>query len=137
MAVRLSLVLAFLDWAFGEADEPLEIAVEHFGRATHLIENYLLPMARRSYADASVPKAERVARRLAALIGEQAWSSFTSREVLRLNRAGISSAAELKPALEALEEADIIRTLAQPASPGPGRPIRMFSVNPAFHRMRE
>ena len=36
LTARLSLVLAFLDWASEGADEPHEITVEHFGRAAHL-----------------------------------------------------------------------------------------------------
>jgi hypothetical protein len=73
MAARLALVLACLDWAAEGADEPREIGVQHFGRAAHLVESYLLPMAKRAYADASVPAEVRAAKRLAHLIREQGW----------------------------------------------------------------
>ena len=53
LTARLSLVLAFLDWAADGADEPHEITVEHFGRAAHMVEAYILPMAKRAYADAA------------------------------------------------------------------------------------
>ena len=71
LAARLALVLAYLDWAADGAEEPREITVQHFGRAAHLVEVYIVPMARRAYADAATPKAERAARRLITIIREQ------------------------------------------------------------------
>lgn len=132
LAARLALVLAYLDWAAEGAEEPREITVHHFGRAAHLVESYILPMARRAYADASVPKPERAARRLVAVIREQAWQRFTSRDVLRLERAGLRTAADLTPALAALEEGECIRAIDNPPNPQGGRPSRLFAVNPAL-----
>jgi hypothetical protein len=133
MAARLALVLAHLDWASDEGDEPREIGVAHFGRAAHLAEAYLLPMARRAYADASVPKPVRAAKRLAHLIREQGWRTFSTRDVLRLDRAGLGTAAELNPAIEVLEDGDVIRPVAAPRPPQGGRPPRVYDVNPALH----
>ncbi|CAN1520789.1 Protein of unknown function DUF3987) [Paracoccaceae bacterium] len=133
MAARLALVLGFLDWAAEGADEPHEITVQHFGRAAHLVEAYLLPMARRAYADAATPKAERAERRLVGIIREQGWQRFTSREVLRLDRAGLGSKAELDPALALLTDGECIRPIEPPANPQGGRPHRLFTVNPALH----
>lgn len=133
LTARLALVLAFLDWATEGGDEPHEVTVPHFGRAAHLVEAYVLPMARRAYADASASKAERGARRLVAVIREMGWDRFTSRDVLRLDRSGLASAADLNPALAALEEADCIRPVDQPPGPKGGRPSRLFLVNPALH----
>lgn len=132
LTARLALVLAFLDWAAEGAEEPREITHQHFGRAAHLVEAYLLPMARRAYADAATPKAERAARRLVTNIREQGWQRFTSRDVLRLDRAGLGTAAELNPALALLEEGDCIRPLDPAANPKGGRPQRLFTVNPAI-----
>ncbi len=132
MAARLALVLGFLDWAAEGADEPHEITVQHFGRAAHLVEAYLLPMARRAYADAATPKAERAARRLVAIIREQGWQRFASRDVLRLDRAGLGNKAELDPALAMLTDGDCIRPVEPPANPQGGRPQRVFIVNPAI-----
>ena len=133
LAVRLSLVLANLDWAADGADEPRELGVEHFGRSTHLIEAYILPMARRAYADASTPKPLRAARRLIDLIRTAKWHQFTSRDVMRSDRAGMGTAAKLNPALETLIEGDCIRPADGPHSPKGGRPPRLFLVNPAIH----
>lgn len=133
LTARLALVLAFLDFAAEGAEEPHEIEVAHFGRAAHLVEAYLLPMARRAYSDASTPKADRAARRLVGIIREQGWDRFASRDVLRLDRAGLGTAADLNPALAALEEGDAIRAIDPPVNASRGRPQRLFIVNPALH----
>ncbi|MCU9846718.1 YfjI family protein [Defluviimonas sp. WL0024] len=137
LVARLSLVLAVLDWAADEADEPREITVEHFGRAAQLAEMYLLPMARRAYAEASDSKPLRAARRLVEIIREAEWQQFTSRDVLRLDRQGLGAAAELNPALTMLEDGDCIRPVEPPPAPRGGRPQRLFLVNPAIHAERK
>lgn len=137
LAARLSLVLALLDHAAEGAPEPVEIEAQHFGRAAHLVEAYILPMARRAYAEASVPADERAARAVVALIREQRWDTFTSRKVLRLERAGLDTARKLNPALTLLVEAEVLRSIENPPGPQGGRPQRLFAVNPAVHREAE
>lgn len=132
LAARLSLVLACLDWAAEGDDMPSQVEADHFKRAAELVGNYALPMARRAYADAAVPPAERSARRLVATIREKGWERFTTRELMKLERAGLTTAAELDPALSLLEDADCIRSVEQPAKPQGGRPSRRFIVNPAL-----
>jgi hypothetical protein len=132
LTARLSLLIAFLDWAAEGEAEPHEITVSHFGRAAHLVEAYILPMARRAYADAATPKADRAARRLIGLIREQGWSRFTSRDVLRLDRGGLGTKADLDPALDVLLDAEVIRALPTTKGPQGGRPARAFAVNPAI-----
>jgi hypothetical protein len=66
------------------------------------------------------------------IIREQGWQRFTSRDVLRLDRAGLGTAAELNPALGLLEDGGCIRPVEPPANPQGGRPQRMFLVNPAL-----
>jgi hypothetical protein len=110
---------------------PGEVDADHFKRAAELVGNYVLPMARRAYADAAVPQAERSARRMVATIREKQWKSFTARQVTKLERAGLAT-AELTPALALLEDADCIREVLQPAQPQGGRPSRLFIVNPAL-----
>ena len=133
LSARLAVVLAILDWASEGAEEPHSITVQHFGRAAHLVEAYFLPMARRAYADAASPNAERAARRLAGIIREQCWERFNSREVLRLDRSGLGTKAELNPALTLLEDGDCIRPVEPTANRQGGRPQRLFMVNPALH----
>ena len=134
LAVRLSLVLTYLEWAAGNDLEPHEIGYETFGRAAHLVEAYALPMARRAYADAAIPKPERAARRLLAAIREQNWARFTSREALRLDLAGLGTVAQLNPALTILEDGEAIRAIDNAPGPQGGRPSRLFAVNPALLR---
>ncbi|WP_108221625.1 DUF3987 domain-containing protein [Cereibacter azotoformans] len=131
MAVRLSLILAFLDWAAGGPDV-FEITPNHFGRAAGFIEAYVLPMAVRAYADGAVAKEDRAGRKLAALIIEQGWEDFNSSDVLRLDRAGLATKADLDPALDALVVGDLIRQVPVPGGPRGGRPARRFIVNPAI-----
>lgn len=133
MVVRLSLVLAYLEWASDEAGEPREIDVAHFGRAAHLAESYLMPMARRAYADASAPAGERAARRLVDLIREEGWKKFTAREVRRMQRSGLLSMEDIDPAIKTLVEADLIRAAEASSGPRGGRPARLFIVNPVIH----
>lgn len=132
-ASRLALVLAHLDWAFDGSDKPSTITVDYFGKAAHLVEAYLLPMAHRAYADAALSKPERAALRLVGLLRELNWRTFCSRDALRLNRAGLGSKAALDPALALLEEAEIIRAVDPPKHPQGGRPPRRFIVNPIVH----
>lgn len=134
LAARLALVLGCLDWAADDAEEPDEITANEFGRAAHLVEAYFLPMARRAYAEAATPRAERAARRLVGIIREQGWKSFTSREVQRLDRSGLGTSAEINPALAMLEEGDGIREVPAAAKRQGGRPQRLYAVNPALHR---
>ncbi|RFC68353.1 MULTISPECIES: YfjI family protein [Mesorhizobium] len=132
IAARLSLILTYLEWASEEADEPREIGVSAFGKAAHLIEAYLLPMARRAYADASVSKEERAARRLVQLIREQHWRQFTIRQVVRCARPSLKSADEVSQSIKPLEEADLVRAVESSAKSQGGRPIRLYAVNPAL-----
>jgi hypothetical protein len=132
LSARLALVLACLDWAVEGAEEPCEITHQHFGRAAHLVEDYLLPMARRAYANAATSPVERAARHLMGIIRKQGWQRFTARDVLRLDRSGLSTAAQLNPALAMLEDGECIRPVDPPANPKGGRPQRSFLVNPAI-----
>lgn len=132
LTARLSLVLAFLEWAMEKAERPHNINVDNFGRAAHMVEAYIIPMARRAYADASTSAAERSARQLVQVICEQGWSRFTTSDVLRLDRSGLSKKADLDPALEILGEGDVIRAVPVEAGPQGGRPKRLYAVNPTI-----
>ncbi len=134
LVARLSLILGYFDYAAGMGEEPTQIFASEFGRAAHLVETYILPMARRAYAEAEIPKDERAARRLLGIIREQGWKNFTTRQVMRLDRSGLGRRADLDPALAALEEADCIRPVETPRNPRGGRPERLYAVNPAVHR---
>lgn len=129
LAVRLSLILAFLDWSAGGPDVH-EISPAHFARAAGFIETYVLPMAGRAYADGCSTKEDRAARRLVAAIRDRKWQRFSSRDALRLEIQGLSLKAELDPVLEALETGDVVRSVPAASGPRGGRRTRDYLVNP-------
>jgi hypothetical protein len=131
LAVRLSLVLTYLDWSVKGGTEPSEITLAQFARAAHLVEAYIVPMARRAYSEASLPQPERFGRRLVEIIRERRWRRFTSREVLRLERSGLREAKEVDAALAALVEGDVIQPFESATAPKSGRPVKAYDVNPA------
>ncbi|ANH05039.1 hypothetical protein [Shinella sp. HZN7] len=116
--------------------EPKEITTQHFARAALFIEEYLLPMAMRTYA--SVDKSEKVmtARKLVSLIKEKQWRQFTARDVMRAGRIGLATSEQIDPGLKELEEADILRAISVPTGPRGGRPKRVYAVNPQTHGER-
>lgn len=126
-----------MEWASGEADLPAEITLNHFGRAAHLVEAYLLPMAQRAYAEHSGSAAQRSARALVALIREEGWTTFTARDVRRKQRSHLQDMETINPALRVLETADLIRPVDIPAGPKGGAPKRLFSVNPIVMEVQE
>lgn len=135
MAARLALILAHLDWAAGRgALPPDQVTADQFGRAACYVEDYALPMARRAYAEASAPPEERAAQRLARLIVEEGWETFTLRDVTRRARQGLRRNAEVEPALDVLTQAAWIRPDRQASGPKGGRPQLLFRVNPAVRR---
>lgn len=131
LAARIALILAHLDWVAMEREQPHDIDATTFARAAYLIEHYVLPMAQRSYADASFSTLERAALRLVEIIRERDWQRFTSRDVLRLDRAGLGTASQLNPVLQALEDNHLLRSASEPTGARGGRPSRMFVVNPS------
>jgi hypothetical protein len=137
LTARLALVLAYLDWAIEGDDEPNAITQRHFGRAAHLVEAYLLPMAKRAYADASSPKVERFARRLISIIRERGWQRFSSRDVMRLERSGLGTSHDLDPVLNHLEAGECVRGVDPPKHSQGGRPQRLFLVNPRLHEAQK
>ena len=79
---------------------------------------------------ADAPQEEAAARKLARLLREQGWRTFSARDVLRLERSRLATKDELDPALVLLEEAAIIAPVPGTPRPRGGRPARLFNVNP-------
>lgn len=130
VVVRLSLVLALMEWASEEAELPKEVGPDHFRRATCFVQDYLLPMARRAYIGNSGHKAQRSARALLALIREEDWQRFTAREVRRKQRSHLQEMERINAALKVLEAADLIKAVDVPSGSKGGVPARIYSVNP-------
>ena len=132
LAVRLSLVIAFLDWSASGGEDPWRIDAPTFTRAARFLEHYALPMARRAYLTGAQSPTERAARTLIALLKKKALSHFTTRDILRLGRTGLTTAKDLDPALRLLEDNDIIRPCQTTQDPKGGRPTRAYFVSPAI-----
>jgi hypothetical protein len=130
IVARLSLVLAMLDWAAGDQPvPPEEIGVETFHRARHFAHDYLLPMARRAYAQASTLVEERAARTLAQVLRKEAVEHITKPWVLNLALEGLRSSRQVEAALKLLVEANILMEFKVPTG---GRPKFEWLVNPRF-----
>jgi len=132
IAVRLSLVIQYLDWASEGNSEPDQISSDTLDRAVSLVMNYLLPMAHRAYAEASVPEDLAKALRLVRCIRENSWKTLSTRDVLRRNIRGLSKSADLNLILTQLEDGDVIHPINVAPSVNGGRPIKKFTVNPAI-----
>ncbi|MTJ04534.1 MAG: DUF3987 domain-containing protein [Sediminimonas qiaohouensis] len=131
LSVRISVVLAFLDWA-AKSDhrgEVTEIGLTHFQRAKAFIMEYCLPMARRAYAGNGETLVEAKALRLIAMFRAQNIRQFSAREIIRLGMKGLKTGSDLQPVLDALVDGCIVRKVPQ-AAPTPGRKPRLYTVNP-------
>ena len=129
MAARLSLILAYLDWAAGDVGlgEPLEIELDVFNRATDFCRDYVVPMASRAYAEAATPPAERAAMSLAHLIREERLTDLNPRVISRRNRSGLKDAREVKAAIAILVDA---HWLTEHTEKTAGAPKTVWVVNP-------
>ena len=129
MAARLSLILAYLDWAAGDIGlgEPIEIESDVFNRATDFCRDYVVPMASRAYAEAATPPAERAAMSLAHLIREERLTDLNPRVISRRNRSGLKDAREVKAAIAILVDA---HWLTEHTEKTAGAPKTVWVVNP-------
>ncbi len=128
---RLALILAHLDWAASDAPTPpTEITAAHFGRARHFVAEYLLPMARRAYAEAATPPEEGAARALARLIHQKRLEAFTVRDIIRRGRQGLRRNADVEPALNVLTQGGWIAADRQGSGSKGGRPRIVYRANP-------
>ena len=137
MAARLALVLTLLDWSLDRRDEPMHVTADAFARAVHFLQGYAVPMARRAYAEAAIPKTDQAARRIIAALRDKNLTTFTARDLQRMGMKDLHNAAEVGKALATLEEADIVRPVAVEPNPMGGRPSKTYLTNPlaiAFNR---
>jgi hypothetical protein len=130
LTARLSLILTYIAWASGSGDEPLEIEESQFNKARALVIDYILPMARRAYAIGSMPEVDAKAYNIISIIREHKWKEFSTRQLCRLNKAGLKKIDDINPSLRLLIEADIIKEGNIADSDKGGRPHRRYLVNP-------
>jgi hypothetical protein len=128
LAVRVSLVLALLDWAIDATEEPAtSISASHLWRACHYVGEHLRGHAHRAYGAASMPQEVRAASRIGEIIKAEGLRQISTREIQRRGLVGLQSAREIGPAFAVLQGAGWIAAIQQY---GPGRPAKSYAVNP-------
>jgi hypothetical protein len=108
-ALRLGLLLEFLWWcgADGIGPPPSRISARAFEEARRLISDYFVPMAERTYGDASATQADRNAATLARWILRERKHEVHVRTLLRDERLpGLRTANDIHAAAEVLVEAE-------------------------------
>lgn len=137
LAVRLALIISYLDGAAIDQLEPGEISEDVLERAITFISVYIRPMAARSYGAAALPKRDLLARRLLNHLKLNDISKFSARELQRVGMPGMTTSSELNPVLKLLEEGDVVRKIETPSSPKGGRKQHLYITNPAVFEGRK
>jgi hypothetical protein len=136
---RVALALELIEWASGvngPADGPPAISALSIQRACTLFADYFEPMARRVYADAAVPEAERKAVAFIKELQSRKVRSFNARIAQReWGVPGISTAADMHAVCEVLIDGDCIKETPRKENSGPGRKAKSYLVNP--HLLKE
>ncbi|WP_108813255.1 YfjI family protein [Loktanella sp. Alg231-35] len=133
LAVRVATVLALLDCAIMNGEPVNSISAAHLGRACHYVGEHMRRHAHRAYGAASMPAEVKAASRIAEIIQSEGLRQISTREIQRRGLVGLQSAKEIAPAFAVLQGASWIDTIAQS---GPGRPAKIFAVNPHLENMR-
>lgn len=133
LAVRVATVLAHLDFAANGQDPVSSITAGHLGRACHYVGEHLRKHAFKAYGTAAMPNEIRAASRIAEIIKAEGLRQVSTREIQRRGLAGLQSAKEIGPAFSALQGADWIAPIQHS---GPGRPSKIFAVNPKVEDMK-
>ena len=116
-----------------EVETPVAlISAGHLGRACHYVGEHMRKHAHRAYGAASMPQEVRGASRVAEIIKAEALRRIGTREIQRRGLVGLQSAREIAPAFAVLEGAGWI---AHISGTGPGRPARVYAVNPKVEAM--
>ncbi len=132
-AVRLAVILEHLAWCASDHDPPEAIGEKSVLRAVTLLDEYAVPMTRRTFGQAALPQQERDARTLARwLIGRRPLpATINAREMRRMaDGPGIADAGRMTAALRELGEADWLRSVGGREGGGHGRQRSDWAVNP-------
>lgn len=133
LVVRVSTVLALLDYSAG-GEAVSGISAAHVGRAAHYVGEHMRLHAYRAYGAASRPAELKAAARIARIIQSEGFTQISTREIQRLGLSGLQSSKEIMPAIAVLQDADWIAPIE---SSGPGRPRRVYAVNPRIGEAHE
>ncbi|MEH6477304.1 MAG: DUF3987 domain-containing protein [Sneathiella sp.] len=131
VCLRLALCFEYAGLASTVRQENFVVSHAAIEAATVFIEDYLKPMAERTYGDASLPQEERNAAVLAKWITKNRIERINTRELQRQVRLpGLRKAAEIRPAIEVLVDAGWLRAEPTRAGESKGRGASDYAVNP-------
>jgi Protein of unknown function (DUF3987) len=134
LAVRLALTLELLWWSRRTIgmDQPETVTVEAVDAAISLIRDYCLPMARRTFGEAALPRADRDAAALARwLIGQETMPEVVNaRDLRHADALPTREADRYDTALAELTLANWVKPA--PRKSGPGRTRKDFLTHPAL-----
>lgn len=134
MALRLTLVAQYSEWAFCGGEEPRSISKATVEAVADFLESYAMPMAARVYGDAALPVVERNAATVARYLMKHKLKTLNARDLRRsAGLPGLRDADAVRGALEALIEASWLRPSPSRRSDTPGRQRADYHVNPAIH----
>ena len=133
--LRLALVFEYLTWASSDntVTEPRRVMAASISAAIDFVELWAKPMARRVFAEASVPHADRNAAVLARYLMREKPETINARH-LRLTKKsalpGIRDAKVMDEACTALCDAGWLRPSFTRAGEAKGRKAKSYEVNP-------
>ena len=135
LTLRLALASELARWSWSGGPEPQSISRGTLEAVADFVVDYAIPMAERVYGDAALPPVERNAATLARHIRRHKLRTINTRNLQRKDRLpGLSEAADIDPAIEALMEAGWLQADPQRKGATTGRQSRDYSVNPAIWR---
>lgn len=134
-ALRIATILQHLDWCAGGGPEPAAIGRDAMLRAIEWLEDYALPMARRTFGEAALPQVEKDARRLARwLVQQRPVPAMLNAKALRrmASGPGIPDVERMSAALADLAAANWLRRAPANNAGQGGRSRADWEVNPAI-----
>lgn len=134
IALRLSLILTYLEWASSNnAPEPHEVTPETVQSAITLIDDYLIPMAERAFGSASKTDADQNTIKLANCIIDNRIEEFNIRDLQRSGPMRQLKAPEIKAATFDLVGYSWLRAAPIRSGETIGKTQGRFLVNPSLH----
>lgn len=130
-AVRIALVLEYLNWAETGGPEPTEISERAMLAAIALVNDYFVPQAGRVFNEASIAPDQAAAISLARYLLSNKQERFNSRNLHRMPGGPIKDMKMMDTACEALIDAGFI--CLAPRRGGAGRKPKDYLVNQAIY----
>jgi hypothetical protein len=134
VTLRISQVLEFLTWAWGQKNspEPETVCLESVRNALRIIDEWVRPNLDRVFAEASLPLAQRDAMTVGRWLLKNKSEIVNARDLRRQpGFPGPKEPKQLDAALDVLVDAHWLKRAAP--KDGPGRTRKDFIVNSAIY----